>query len=164
MLSLVPASAMGTAQEETRQRWIHPFLYDRLTHGVFITLCPPKLRDHKDNFFSCFRMSMKSFHDLVGQIWLARITGQASQWKYNVAFKPPSVYAPIQMHVNRPTRFPHGWKVDLNPPGNHGGRKSCAPPLTCIENALLLGETVKCEQGLKPRKATRLSSKTLTST
>ena len=46
------------------QYWIHPLIQDRLTHGMYITLYP-KLRNHEDKFFNYFRMSTKSFDDLL---------------------------------------------------------------------------------------------------
>ncbi|MPC65271.1 hypothetical protein E2C01_059404 [Portunus trituberculatus] len=50
-----------------RRHWIHPVLQDRLTHGMFATLYPSS-REHEAKFFNSFRMSVKSFHDLLGLI------------------------------------------------------------------------------------------------
>lgn len=51
-------------QRENRQYRVHPILYDRMTHSMFITLYP-KLRQHDKKFFNYFRMSVKSFDDLL---------------------------------------------------------------------------------------------------
>ncbi|KAJ8896488.1 hypothetical protein PR048_001832 [Dryococelus australis] len=54
-------------QRETRRYWVHPILRDRLTHGIFVSLYP-KLREYDAKFYSYFRMSIKSFGDLLGLI------------------------------------------------------------------------------------------------
>lgn len=43
---------------------VHPILNDRMTHSMFVTLYP-KLRQHEKKFFNYFRMSVKSFDDLL---------------------------------------------------------------------------------------------------
>ncbi|MPD03386.1 hypothetical protein E2C01_099023 [Portunus trituberculatus] len=50
-----------------RRHLIHPILQDRLTHGMFATLYP-SLREHEAKFLNYFRMSVKSFDDLLGLI------------------------------------------------------------------------------------------------
>ena len=47
--------------------WVHPILRDKLTHGMFVTLYL-KLREYKPKFFNYFRMSIKSFDDLLRMI------------------------------------------------------------------------------------------------
>jgi hypothetical protein len=41
-----------------RQYWVHPILWDKVT-------LYPKLRKYEPKFFSYFRMSVKSFDDLL---------------------------------------------------------------------------------------------------
>lgn len=54
-------------QKEERKYWVHPILKTRLSSSHYITLYP-KLRDHDETFFNYFRMSIKSFDDLLDLI------------------------------------------------------------------------------------------------
>lgn len=54
-------------QKEERKYWVHPILKTRLSSSYYITLYP-KLRDHDKQFFNYFRMSIKSFDDLLDLI------------------------------------------------------------------------------------------------
>ena len=47
-----------------RQYWVHPILLDKVAHAMFVNLYP-KLREYEPTFFSYFRMSVKSFDDLL---------------------------------------------------------------------------------------------------
>jgi len=47
-----------------RKYWVHPILKTRLSHSLYVTLYP-KLREHEEKFFNYFRMSIKSFDDLL---------------------------------------------------------------------------------------------------
>jgi len=51
-------------QKRERKYWVHPILKTRLSFSLYITLYP-KLREHDDKFFNYFRMSIKSFDDLL---------------------------------------------------------------------------------------------------
>ncbi|KAF9416042.1 hypothetical protein HW555_006454, partial [Spodoptera exigua] len=51
-------------RRENRMYLVHPILNDRMTHSMFETLYP-KLRQHEKKFFNYFRMSVKSFDDLL---------------------------------------------------------------------------------------------------
>ena len=53
-------------RREMRERkyWVHPILKTRLSDSLYITLYP-KLREHNENFFNNFRMSITSFDDLL---------------------------------------------------------------------------------------------------
>lgn len=51
-------------RRESRRFNVHPILRDRMTQSMFITLYP-KLREHNENFFNYFRMSVTSFDDLL---------------------------------------------------------------------------------------------------
>ncbi|RVE40776.1 hypothetical protein evm_014574 [Chilo suppressalis] len=51
-------------RRERRRFNVHPILRDRMTHSMFITLCP-KLRKHGEKFFNYFRMSVTSFDELL---------------------------------------------------------------------------------------------------
>lgn len=51
-------------KQRQRQYWVHPILRDKVTHGMFVTLYP-KLREYEPKFFNYFRMSIKSFDDLL---------------------------------------------------------------------------------------------------
>ncbi|KAL4152994.1 hypothetical protein QTP88_000827 [Uroleucon formosanum] len=51
-------------QKKERKYWVHPILKTRLSFSLYITLYP-KLRDHDVKFFNYFRMSIKSFDDLL---------------------------------------------------------------------------------------------------
>ncbi len=66
---LIPAPVKHSAGRDI-QHWIHPFLHDGLIYGMFV-ISYPKLKDHEDKIFSYFRMSMKSFDDLLEQMRLA---------------------------------------------------------------------------------------------
>ncbi|KAB0803058.1 hypothetical protein PPYR_00028 [Photinus pyralis] len=55
---------MRERKRRKRKYWVHPILRDRLTHGQFITLYP-KLRQYEPKFFNYFRMSKKSFDELL---------------------------------------------------------------------------------------------------
>lgn len=54
-------------QERERKFWVHPILKTRLSSSYYITLYP-RLRDHDENFFNYFRMSIKSFDDLLDTV------------------------------------------------------------------------------------------------
>jgi len=47
-----------------RKYWVHPILKTRLSHSLYVTLYS-KLREHEETFFNYFRMSIKSFDDLL---------------------------------------------------------------------------------------------------
>ncbi|XP_029345677.1 protein ALP1-like [Acyrthosiphon pisum] len=51
-------------QMRERKYWVHPILKTRLSHSLYVTLYP-KLREHDEKFFNYFRMSIKSFDDLL---------------------------------------------------------------------------------------------------
>lgn len=51
-------------QMRKRKYWVHPILKTRLSHSLYVTLYP-KLREHEEKFFNYFRMSIKSFDDLL---------------------------------------------------------------------------------------------------
>jgi len=51
----------------TRSVWVHPINAQRLTKGSFVTLYS-KLRADDRKFFNYFRMSMRSFDELVGKL------------------------------------------------------------------------------------------------
>lgn len=63
-------------RQRQREYWVHPILRDRLTHGSFVTLYP-KLRQYGPKFFNYFRMSVKSFDELLSII-KADITGNST--------------------------------------------------------------------------------------
>ncbi|CAK1592530.1 unnamed protein product [Parnassius mnemosyne] len=63
-------------RQRQREYWVHPILRDRLTHGMFVTLYP-KLRQYEPKFFNYFRMSIKSFDDLLHVIKVD-ITGDST--------------------------------------------------------------------------------------
>ncbi|CAK1601838.1 unnamed protein product [Parnassius mnemosyne] len=63
-------------RQRQREYWVHPILRDRLTHGMFVTLYP-KLRQYEPKFFNYFRMSTKSFDDLLHVIKVD-ITGDST--------------------------------------------------------------------------------------
>lgn len=50
-----------------RKYWVHPTLRTRLSLIHYVTLYP-KLRDHSENIFNYFKMSLKSFDDPLGTI------------------------------------------------------------------------------------------------
>lgn len=54
-------------QKEERKYWVHPILKTRLSSSQYITLYP-KLKDHDEKFFNYFRMSIKSFDELLDLI------------------------------------------------------------------------------------------------
>lgn len=54
-------------QKEKRKYWVHPILKTRLSSSHYISLYP-KLRYHEENFFNYFRMSIKSFDDLLDTV------------------------------------------------------------------------------------------------
>lgn len=59
-----PPKNEKTKAKRERKYWVHPILKARLSFSLCITLYP-KLRDHGDKFFNYFRMSIKSFDDLL---------------------------------------------------------------------------------------------------
>jgi hypothetical protein len=50
-----------------RRYWVHPLISCRLLKGQFYTLFSD-LRDNPENFFSYFRMSVKTFDELLFNI------------------------------------------------------------------------------------------------
>ena len=50
-------------RRNNRIHWEHPLITLRQDFGAFYTIFP-KLREHEDNFFNNFRLSMKSFDEL----------------------------------------------------------------------------------------------------
>lgn len=51
-------------KRKRRQYWVHPLWSDRLLRGKFYTMYY-KLREHPDKFFKYFRMSVRSFDELL---------------------------------------------------------------------------------------------------
>ncbi|CAH1979183.1 unnamed protein product [Acanthoscelides obtectus] len=54
-------------RDRRRRYWVHPILSHRLTECQYIILYP-KLRQFGPKFFNYFRMSIKSFDDLLALI------------------------------------------------------------------------------------------------
>lgn len=54
-------------RDRKRRYWVHPILSHRLTESQYIILYP-KLRQFGLKFFNYFRMSIKSFDDLLALI------------------------------------------------------------------------------------------------
>lgn len=54
--------------KKKRRFWVHPLLSERLEKGLFATLYKD-LEQDDDKFFSYFRMSRKSFHELKSIIY-----------------------------------------------------------------------------------------------
>lgn len=54
-------------KKRIRRYHVHPVIVDRLIEGEFITLFS-KLREHESKFFEYFRMSIKSFDELLAKL------------------------------------------------------------------------------------------------
>ncbi|KAF2890722.1 hypothetical protein ILUMI_15451 [Ignelater luminosus] len=75
---------MKAKKRYKKQYWVHPVISQRLMKGQFCKI-HNDLRDHPNKFFQYYRMSMRSFDDLL-QIIGPRITYQDTKWRN---FIPP---------------------------------------------------------------------------
>lgn len=66
-------------KQRKKQYWVHPILSQRLLKGQFYKIYSD-LRDHSHKFFSYYRMSIKSFDELL-KIIGPKITYQESKWR-----------------------------------------------------------------------------------
>jgi hypothetical protein len=55
---------MKRRRQRFRKYWVHPILRNRLTTSLYVTLYP-SLRNYEPQFFNYFRMSIKSFDNLL---------------------------------------------------------------------------------------------------
>ncbi|CAH2002712.1 unnamed protein product [Acanthoscelides obtectus] len=98
---------------------VHPILHDRMTHSMFETLYP-KLRQHEKTFFNYFRMSVKSFDDLlllIGEDLLPHVgacgkSNDSTIFKNSTFFKKLTekslnIPGPKPVSEIRTTRLPH---------------------------------------------------------
>lgn len=58
------ALALDTSKKRKRVHWVHPLNSHRLSLGEFNCLYS-NIRQHPDRFFNYYRMSVKSFDELV---------------------------------------------------------------------------------------------------
>jgi hypothetical protein len=55
---------MKRRRQRYRKYWVYPILRNRLTTNLYVTLYP-SLRNYETKFFNYFRMSIKSFDNLL---------------------------------------------------------------------------------------------------
>jgi hypothetical protein len=55
---------MKRRRQRYRKYWVHPFLRNRLTTSLYVTLYP-SLRNYEPIYFNYFGMSIKSFDNLL---------------------------------------------------------------------------------------------------
>jgi len=69
LLKVVAAYHVHKKRKTRRNRgvWVHPINEQRALKGAFVTLYS-KLREDDQKFFNYFRMSARSFDELVGKI------------------------------------------------------------------------------------------------
>ncbi|CAH1968721.1 unnamed protein product [Acanthoscelides obtectus] len=99
-------------RRENRMYLVHPILHDRMTHSMFETLYP-KLRQHEKKVFNYFRMSVKSFDDLlllIGEDLLPRANYVPRE---DVVSPEQKLVITLSMRLNITIKQCHGFGRDV---------------------------------------------------